>query len=181
MAFGVYPAGHTTIIRQCPRPPQFPPPFATWQVVSTGGAWVTAPAGFDGVNTLRWYALPTCRGGASHALLHALPTLPPLVTRGRYLDFPKDATRNDVTLPAGRVYFSSTCFAGEAARVSMQAPAEEVVDTGSVQLINQGGLTIKGNGPRNLWGAFGDVMLILGRFSLSSATQDEETGGGGGE
>ena len=63
----------------------------------------------------------------------------------------------------------------------MQAPAEEVVDTGSVQLINQGGLTIKGNGPRNLWGAFGDVMLILGRFSLSSATQDEETGGGGGE
>ena len=28
------------------------------------------------------------------------------------------------------------------------------------------------NDARNLWGAFGDVMLILGRFSLSTPAED---------
>ena len=113
------------------------------EVASSGGGWVSAPTGLAGVNTVRFY-----------------------------LDFPQEARRNDVTLPSGRVYFSTSCFADEEARINMMAPPEEVLSVDGVQVVNQGGLTIKGNGPKNAFGAFGDVMLILGRFSLSAVVPE---------
>jgi len=36
-------------------------------------------------------------------------------------------------------------------------------------LLNKGGLSIKRNGLRNLWGSLGDTMLILGRFTAAPA------------
>ena len=37
------------------------------------------------------------------------------------------------------------------------------------QLLTRGGLNIKRNGPSNLFGAFGDVYLILGKFTLQAS------------
>ena len=40
-------------------------------------------------------------------------------------------------------------------------------------MLNSGGLTIKKNTLLNLWGALGDVNLILGRYSLSGGKTAE--------
>ena len=45
----------------------------------------------------------------------------------------------------------------------------EVVSAGQVELLTIGGVSIKGNGAKNLWGVLGDVFLILGRFTISEA------------
>jgi len=45
----------------------------------------------------------------------------------------------------------------------------EVVSAGQVELLTTGGVQIKGNSAKNLWGALGDVFLILGRFAISEA------------
>ena len=44
-----------------------------------------------------------------------------------------------------------------------------VVEGGGRYVLDKGGLTIKRNDLRNLWGSLGDVMLILGRFAVSPA------------
>ena len=41
-------------------------------------------------------------------------------------------------------------------------------DSDSLLLLKEGGLTIKKNGITNLYGALGDVSLILGRFTLGT-------------
>ena len=109
-------------------------------VTPTSGAWVTLPLG----------------GGATAVRF--------------YLDFPEEAQRNDVTLPATRVFFSSACLESEAqlAEAGMQ-PEEALAGPGGIQLLTKGGLTIKRNDWRNGFGALGDVMLILGKFSISPA------------
>jgi hypothetical protein len=174
-------------------------------VKADGGAWSAQPTGQCGEHLLRFY-----------------------------LDFPEGAARNDVSLPAGRVYFSSACWdkeeraeaeaevdllkkeiegiidTKEAAADYAKAKGEdggdglsflesanafrkakqrsdkanplverykgmvgslpnEVVSAGQVDLLTKGGIQIKGNGAKNLWGALGDVFLILGRFTISEA------------
>jgi len=85
-----------------------------------------------------------------------------------------------VTLPAGRVFFSCACWESKAAlpdglsdgEITMPGrdePAGVVAGPGGVFLLDKGGLTVKRqNGPLNLWGALGETMLILGRYSLSA-------------
>lgn len=173
-------------------------------VKSTGGAWSAQPMGQCGEHLLRFY-----------------------------LDIPEEARRNDVTLPAGRLFFSSACWDSDE-RAAAQAEADalkseiediiktkdaatdyaqakgeagsnvgfleranafrkakqrsdtatplveqykgilrslpdEVIEAGKVELLTTGGLQIKKrNDATNLWGALGDVFLILGRFSLQS-------------
>ena len=86
-----------------------------------------------------------------------------------YLDFPEEAARNDVSLPAGRVYLSSAYLQfDEADRAtqlqdSLTAPDKVLLPPGGkVALLTEGGLTIKRNSARNLWGGLGDIFLILG-------------------
>ena len=111
----------------------------------------------------------------------AIESIPSTKLRSRFfVDFPEEAARNDVTLPAGRVFFSSACWdptgLSEADASALQAEIDAVDGRGDagilatpsgVQLLDAGGLTIKRNDWRNGWGAFGDVMLILGRYSLT--------------
>lgn len=47
--------------------------------------------------------------------------------------------------------------------------AQVVEGPGGVYLLDKGGLSIKRNDFRNLWGSLGDVMLILGKFSVQAA------------
>ena len=94
-----------------------------------------------------------------------------------FVDFPAEASRNDVTLPAGRVFFSTTCWESKAALPNgFSGGGVEMPDGGTARLyegpggvyvLDQGGCTIKRNDVRNLWGSLGDVMLILGRFSVA--------------
>ena len=117
-------------------------------VAASGGAWSTEPSGVPGASTLNFF-----------------------------VDFPQDAVRNDVTLPAGRVFFSGACW--ESKEVMPNGIASGMIDMpsgekagvvegpGGVFVLDQGGCTIKRNDWRNLWGSLGDVMLILGRFSLA--------------
>ena len=117
------------------------------KVSSTGGAWVVEPSGQEGEGRVRFF-----------------------------LDFPEGATRNDVSLPAGRVYFSCACW--ESAERIRQlegagtTPIEALPVVGApsgAQLLTRGGLNIKRNDARNLFGAFGDVYLILGKFTLQAS------------
>ena len=89
-----------------------------------------------------------------------------------FVDFEEEATRNDVTLPAGRVFFSCACWESAAA-VPAGMPEGVLDGPEGVQLLTSGGLTIKRNDIRNLWGALGDVMLILGRFSVAPSERGE--------
>jgi len=94
-----------------------------------------------------------------------------------FIDFPASAQRNDVTLPEGRVFFSCACWESRAAlpngitEGAIDMPngnrAGVVEGPGGVYLLDQGGCVIKRNDWRNLWGSLGDVMLILGRFTLA--------------
>lgn len=172
-------------------------------VEATGGAWSAQPTGQCGENLFRFY-----------------------------IDFPREASRNDVTLPSGRVYFSSACWNVEE-RMVAQAEAdalkeeiEAIIKTkdaetdyakakgqesdvgfleradafrkakqrsdkampmvkqykqllgslpdeailapnGEVEVLTKGGMSIRRNDARNLWGGLGDVFLILGRFSVA--------------
>ena len=113
-------------------------------VVSTnGGAWTTLPSGRPGERVIRFF-----------------------------LDFPDGAARNDVTLPAGRVFFSTVCWDSTKQPETAAELPDAMVMPGpdGVQVLTSGGLTIKRNDARNLWGALGDVNLILGRFSASPAS-----------
>eukprot|EP00316_Scyphosphaera_apsteinii_P024231 CAMPEP_0119314186 /NCGR_PEP_ID=MMETSP1333-20130426/32001_1 /TAXON_ID=418940 /ORGANISM="Scyphosphaera apsteinii, Strain RCC1455" /LENGTH=321 /DNA_ID=CAMNT_0007319249 /DNA_START=85 /DNA_END=1050 /DNA_ORIENTATION=+ len=114
----------------------------------SGGAWSSVPSGIPGANTLNFF-----------------------------LDFPEEASRNDVTLPKGRIFFTSTYWESREALPdsfvdgTIELPDGRRVGTvqgpGGVYVLDQGGCSIKRNDVRNLWGALGDVMLILGRFSMS--------------
>ena len=134
-----------------------------------GGSFV-GPKGIVDVkaNGGGWIARPTNRRPGEYLLRF-------------FVDFPEEAARNDVTLPAGRVFFSSACWdptgLSEADAAALQAEIDAVDGRGDagiiatpsgVQLLDAGGLTIKRNDWRNGWGAFGDVMLILGRYKLSN-------------
>jgi hypothetical protein len=87
-----------------------------------------------------------------------------------FLDFPDGASRNDVSVPAGRVYFSGVAFEDTAVVPSdlLSASSASIVEgPGSSGVVNDGGLSIKKNGWANLYGALGDVNLILGRYKIS--------------
>jgi len=171
-------------------------------VEAKGGAWSAAPSDRCGEHAFRFF-----------------------------IDFPDEATRNDVSLPAGRVYFSSGAWNVAEKQVALaeveqlkqkieaiietkdaavdyaKAKGEENVglleranafrkaksrsDTatplvdqyksllsslpdetvatadGTAELLTRGGISLKRNDARNLFGALGDVYLILGRYSLS--------------
>ena len=87
--------------------------------------------------------------------------------------------RLSVTLPQGRLFFSCACWESKEALppgildggVDMPdgSKAGAVEGPGGVYVLNQGGVSIKRNDWRNLWGSLGDVMLILGRFSVQAA------------
>jgi hypothetical protein len=117
-------------------------------VACSGGAWATEASPIPGARSLNFF-----------------------------LDFPHSATRNDVSLPAGRVFFSCACWQsredlpagivdGEVMMPDGEA-AGVVEGPGGSFVLAKGGLTIKRNDWRNLWGSLGDVMLILGRFSFA--------------
>jgi len=116
-------------------------------VKASGGAWVTQPSGIPGARSLNFF-----------------------------VDFPEAATRNDVTLPQGRVFFSGAAWdSREALPDGILNGAVDLPDgkragvlegPGGLFLLDQGGCTIKRNDFRNLWGSLGDVMLILGRFTV---------------
>lgn len=174
-------------------------------VKADGGAWSAAPTGSCGEHVFRFY-----------------------------IDFPEEAARNDVTLPAGRVYFSSGAWdvaekqaalveadrlkdeieviiktkdaaadyakakgeAGESIglferanafrkakarsdtatplvskykRMLSSLPDEAVASAdGTAEVLTRGGLSVKRNDARNLFGALGDVFLIIGRYSLAA-------------
>jgi len=115
----------------------------TENVVVENGGWATAPTGRLGESAVRFF-----------------------------LDFPSGAARNDVSIPAGRVFFSNVCFDET---TEAEIPASEVVDgPAGVRILAGGGLTIKKNTLLNLWGALGDVNLILGRFSLGAAKDADD-------
>jgi len=88
-----------------------------------------------------------------------------------FLEFPKGAARNDVSLPSGRVFFSGVVFDRKG---DVPAPrlgrGENILERdgggGKVGILDSGGLTITRNGITNLYGALGDTSLILGRFKV---------------
>ena len=125
------------------------------KLICEGGSFV-GPNGVVNVKTTggAWSAVPTTQPGTT-------------ALRG-FLDFPEEAVRNDVSLPAGRVFFSSVILDSEKVRDDAKVPIQDCLDgPGGVQLLRSGGLTIKRNDIRNLYGALGDVMLILGRMSFA--------------
>ena len=85
-----------------------------------------------------------------------------------FLDFPIGAQRNDVTIPSGRVFFSSSCFPKTADLSQVKLGTLSAVKTPSgASICSEGGVTIKGRGNIfNLWGAAGDINLILGRYTI---------------
>lgn len=108
-----------------------------------GGAWTVLPTGRDGETRVRFF-----------------------------LDFPEEITRNDVVVPAGRVYFSMGCFDGAAAN-ALQVPSSEVMaGPNGMSLVSKGGMTIVKNGIKNGYGAFGDANFILGRFTIAPPPRD---------
>jgi len=134
----------------CPGGGSFVGQAGTVRVEPTGGAWSVKPTRQPGVGELRFF-----------------------------LDFPTEAARNDVTLPAGRVFFSGTCVDPELAQALGPTPGDVFVAPGSgVRLFGEGGVTTKRTDARNLYGALGETFLILGRFSLGpppppQASEDE--------
>ena len=119
-------------------------PGGTVTVACDGGGWWAAPTGRPGEQSLRFF-----------------------------LDFPEGAERNDVSIPPGRVFFSSALLDGDSDD-AYDVPASEIYEArGGLKLLNSGGLTIKKNTLLNLWGALGDVNLILGRYSLSGGKTAE--------
>jgi len=119
-------------------------PGGTVSVACDGGGWWSSPTGRPGEQSLRFF-----------------------------LDFPEAAARNDVSLPPGRVFFSSALLNGDGDD-AYDVPASEIYEApNGFKLLNSGGLTIKKNTLLNLWGALGDVNLILGRYALSGGAKAE--------
>ena len=118
-------------------------------VKAEGGAWSTVPSAIPGASTLNFF-----------------------------IDFPEEATRNDVTLPAGRVFFSAALWESKDSLPegildgTIELPngimAGVVEGPGGVFVLNNGELSIKRTNALNLWGALGDVMLLLGRFNVAT-------------
>lgn len=46
-----------------------------------------------------------------------------------------------------------------------------------VEIAAAGGISIKANGPKNLWGGLGDVYHILGKFEVKKPGSDTSTSG----
>jgi len=102
-----------------------------------------------------------------------------------FLDFPQGASRSndvDVNLPPGRVFFSGVIFEnaqkatlmeGESVltiRMDEEEEEEEKRDeksTTTIGILTEGGLSMKKNSITNLYGALGDVNVIVGRYSIS--------------
>lgn len=117
------------------------------KVAAAGGAWAVEPSGQEGEGRARFF-----------------------------LDFPDGAARNDVSLPAGRVYFSCACWESAERIRQLDGAGTAAIEAlpvvgapSGAQLLTRGGLNIKRNGPSNLFGAFGDVYLILGKFTLQAS------------
>lgn len=86
-----------------------------------------------------------------------------------FLDFPEGAQRNDVSIPSGRVFFSSAVLPGgfDGSQVDMGNVALVKSPSGA-SILSEGGVSIKSNGGiLNLWGATGDINLILGRYAVT--------------
>lgn len=133
-------------------------------VRASGGAWNAEPSGVPGASSLNFF-----------------------------IDFAEGAVRNDVTLPAGRVFFSGACWDSEealppgladgaipmpqpgAASPLDAEPAGVVGGPGGVQLLDKGGLSIKRSDWRNVWGAFGDGFFILGKFRVTAPPKPKAT------
>ena len=124
-------------------------------VKATGGAWATESSGIPGASTLNFF-----------------------------IDFPEAAERNDVSLPEGRVFFSGAVW--ESKDALPEGMTEGIVDMpdgskagivagpGGVYLLDKGGCSIKRNDFRNLWGSLGDVMLILGKWSVAEPIPEKK-------
>jgi len=110
-------------------------------VMALGGAWKVFPSQTPGANVVRFF-----------------------------IDFPEEASRNDVKLPAGRVSFSSGCIDSEDILEEMDGMSSVDVVEGpeGIQLMKEGRLTIKSNSMSNAYGLFGDFNFILGKFSIST-------------
>ena len=92
-----------------------------------------------------------------------------------FLDFPSAVARNDVEIPAGRVFLSSAAFfdADLDKDMAVRIPPGDVVEAPSgCKVVRSGGLTIKQNSWKNGFGAFGDVNLILGRYNADLKRED---------
>ena len=116
------------------------------EVACAGGGWSAAPTGRPGEFALRFF-----------------------------LDFPSAVARNDVEIPAGRVFLSSAAFfdADLDKDMAVRIPPGDVVEAPSgCKVVRSGGLTIKQNSWKNGFGAFGDVNLILGRYNADLKRDD---------
>ena len=90
-----------------------------------------------------------------------------------FLDFPDETSRNDVTLPAGRIFFSGVCFAN-AGDAPLEVGESLVLGPGNVGILTQGGITVKRNSFLNLYGALGDTNAILGRYKVDNVKIRDE-------
>jgi hypothetical protein len=107
-------------------------------VPAAGGAWKIIPSGKPGISLVRFF-----------------------------IEFPEAVSRNDVTLPASRIFFSSSCWDSEEQYKAAGSPEDVMEGPGGVQLLKQGGVTYKQNSLSNAYGLFGDFNFILGRYSMS--------------
>jgi len=115
-----------------------------------GGAWATEAIGVPGANGLNFF-----------------------------VDLPEQAARNDVTLPAGRLFFSGAVWDSRKSLppgildgvVGMPngEPVGVVEGPGGVFMLNRGELSVRSNSARNLWGLFGEGSAVMGQFTLASA------------
>jgi len=122
--------------------------------VGSGGEVVVAAEGGA------WSVLPSKRPGESRVNF--------------FIDFPKGATRNDVTLPAGRVFFSCSVWDSDESRAAAGVGKDEVVETPSgAQLLQIGRIRIEKNDLRNLGGAYSNTDIILGRFFMQRNASTE--------
>lgn len=90
------------------------------------------------------------------------------------------AACHSVTLPSGRVFFSCVTWANKESLPdgiidgAINMPDGELAGVvegpGGVYILDKGGLSVKANKALNLWGALGDVMHILGRYTVASTS-----------
>ena len=119
-------------------------------VKANGGAWATEASGVPGANTLNFF-----------------------------VDLPEQAARNDVVLPAGRLFFSGAMWESRdalpagmldgALGMPNGEPAGVVEGPGGVFMLNRGEISVKANTALNLWGALGDRGNVLGHFTVHSS------------
>ena len=91
-----------------------------------------------------------------------------------FLNFPEGASRNDVTLPAGRIFFSGVCF-DNVDNAPLEHGESLMEGPGKVGILTEGGMTMKQNDWKNLGGALGDTNIMLGRYKIDNEKlRDEE-------